>query len=162
MAAGDIKTAFGATTALTITLNGLASSATGARESTVVDNGTNLYLDALVTVIFELAAGSPANDKAVYVYAYGSEDGTNYTDNATGADAAITLRDPTNLRLIGVIACPDAGGLSYKSHPMSVAAAFGGRLPRKWGIVVRNYTGVAGESSGCSASYSGVYATVAQ
>jgi hypothetical protein len=59
------KQALGASAALTITLNSLASSATAARESTVVDNGTNLYMDALVTVIAKLAAGSPANDKAV-------------------------------------------------------------------------------------------------
>lgn len=154
----DLKLALAASSALTITLNSLASSATAGRESTVVDNGTNLYLDALVTVIAKLAAGTPANDKAIYVYAYGSEDGTNYDDPATGADAAITLRDPTNLRLIGVINTPDSGALSYKKT-FSVAQAFGGILPRKWGIVVRNYTGVAFDSTGCSASYSGVYAT---
>jgi hypothetical protein len=42
---------------------------------------------------------------------------------------------------------------------MSVAGAFGGRLPPKWGIVVRNYCGVTWHSSGCSAWYQGVYAT---
>lgn len=156
----DAKQAFGTSTALTITLNNLASSATAGRESAVVDNTTDKFLNALVTVIAKLAAGTPANDKAVYVYAYGSEDGTNFTDNVTGSDAAITLRDPTNLRLIGVIATPDSGGLSYKSHPMSVKAAFGGVMPRKWGIVVRNYSGVALESSGCSASFSGIYETI--
>lgn len=159
----DIKLAYGSSTNLALTLASLASSATAARESTVVDNGTNKFLDALVQVHVKLQTGTPANDKAVYVYAYGSEDGTNYTDNATGADAALTMRDPSNLRLIGMIACPDSGGLTYKSAPMSVAAAFGGVLPRKWGIVVRNYTGVAlSATEGDHAyRYTGVYQTAA-
>lgn len=138
----DLKIKFGTSTALAVTFASLASSATAGRESTVVDNTTNLFVDALVYLKIKLQTGTPANDKCVYVYAYGSEDGTNYTDNATGSDAAITLRDPTNLRLIGVIAMPDSGGLTYKSNPMSVAGAFGGLMPRKWGIVIRNYTGV--------------------
>lgn len=120
-----------------------------------MDNGTNKYLDALVEVIFELATGTPASDKAVYIYAYGSEDGTDFTDNATGTDAALTLRSPTNLRLIGVINTPDAGGLAYK-WVGTVAQAFGGILPRKWGLVVDNKTGVAAETTGCSASYTGI------
>jgi hypothetical protein len=157
----SIKAEYAASAAISITLNSLANSATAGRESAAVDNSSNKYLDALVRVEVTLAAGSPANDKTVYVYAYGSEDGTNYTDNATGSDAALTQRVPSNLRLIGAIATPDSGGLLYKSNPMSVAAAFGGILPRKWGIVVRNYSGLALHTSGHAASYTGVYATSA-
>lgn len=161
MAAGDIKQGFGTSTALTITLNSLASSATAGRESTAVDNSSTLYVDAHVTVIAKLASGTPGSDLCIYVYAYGSEDGTNYSDNVTGSNAAITLRVPTSLRLIGIINTPDSGALTYKSNPMSVATAFGGVLPRAWGIVVRNFTNVAFDSTGCSASFSGVYANVA-
>lgn len=158
----DRKLAYSSSTSLTLTLASLASSATAGRESTAVDNGTNKYLDALVQVHAKLQTGTPANDKAVYIYAYGSEDGSNYTDNATGSDAAITLRDPTNLKLLGVIACPDSGALTYKSHPMSVAEAFGGVLPRKWGIAVRNYTGVALSATEADHAYryTGVYETI--
>lgn len=141
----DIKTKYGtAGVAVTITLASLASAAAAGRESTVVDNTTNLFLDALVMLQVTLQAGTPANDKAVYVYAYGTADADTpiYPDAVTGADAAITLRDPTTLKLIGVIPTP-TGGVSYRSMPMSVAAAFGGVVPRKWGIVVRNYTGIA-------------------
>ena len=138
----DIKIKYGTSTGMTITLASLASSATAARESTAIDNTSNLYDDALVYVSCKLQSGSPANDKAIYIFAYGSEDGTNYTDNATGSDAAVTMRDPTNLRLIGIISTPDSGALTYKGGPFSVAQAFGGLMPRKWGIVVRNYTGV--------------------
>ncbi len=139
----SIKTAYASSANFTLTLASLASSATAGREATAIDNSSNLYLDAIVQVKVALQTGTPANDKAVYVYVYGSEDGTTYTDNATGSDAAITLRSPTVMTVIGVIPCPDSGALTYESQPMSVAAAFGGYLPRKWGIVIRNYTGVA-------------------
>jgi hypothetical protein len=116
-----------------------------------------------VVVQVKLQSGSPSGDKAVYVYAYGSEDGTNYGDNATGSDAAITLRSPSNLRPLGVILCPDSGALTYKSQPMSLADAFGGTVPRKWGIVVQNATGVTLSATGGdhAARYSGLsYQTV--
>ena len=78
-----------------------------------------------------------------YVYAYGTvDDGTTYSDTATGADAAITLSDPPNVRPIGVVSIP-VQNTQYKAGPFSVAAAFGGILPAKWGIIIRNYCGIA-------------------
>lgn len=138
----DILEKFGTTQDFTLTLASLASSATAGRESTEVDNTTDLYLDALVWVQIALTTGTIGSDKAVYVYAYGSLDGTLYPDTVTGADAAITLNDPTQLRLIGVINAV-AQSTTYKGGPWSVAAAFGGVLPPFWGIVVRNYTNIA-------------------
>jgi len=40
---------------------------------------------------------------------------------------------------------------------MSVASAFGGLLPARWGIIVHNQTGQTLKSSDCSAFYQGVY-----
>lgn len=156
-----IKLAYGTSTNLTLTLASLASSATAGRESSAVDNSSNLYIDALVQVKVALQTGTPANDKAVYLYVYGSEDGSTYTDNATGNDAAITIRTPTCLQIVGIIPTPDSGALTYESQPFSVAGAFGGYLPRKWGIVVRNYTGLtfSATESDHSYKYSGVYFT---
>ncbi len=155
----NVKLEFGTSTAITITLANLASSATAGRESTVVDNSANKFLDALVTVILNVITGVIVNDKAAYIWVYGSEDGTIYTDNATGTDAAITPEDPTCLRLVQVIPIPT----SLKAYEVvfSIAQAFGGVLPRKWGIVVRNYCGLALAATGSSASYSGIYETVA-
>lgn len=157
----NIKQAFGGDSSITCTLASLASSATAGRESSAVDNSSNLYFDALVRLDIKLQSGSPANDKLTYVFAYGSEDGTNYTDNATGSDAALTFRSPTNLRLIGTIAMPDSGALTYKSHPLSVAVAFGGILPPKWGVVIQNYTGVtfSATEGDHAKAYNGLYAT---
>ncbi len=151
------KIKYGTSTAITITLASLGTSATVGRESTAIDNTTNRFVDALVYVKIKVGDGTIANDKAAYVYAYGSEDGTNYPENITGSDAAYTQLAPTVLRLIGVIPLPTKQ-VTYKSQPMSVAQAFGGRLPRKWGIVVRNYCGIAltGTAGDHAASYTGI------
>ncbi len=154
----DLKQAFGSSTAITCTLASIAG-AGSARESTAVDNGTNLFLDVMVYLAIKLQSGSPSGDRAIFIYAYGSEDGTNYGDNATGSDAALTLRTPTNLRPLGTINCPDSGALTYKSGPMSLAAAFGGVIPRKWGVVVQNLTGVtfSATEGDHAKSYTGIY-----
>lgn len=143
--------------AITITLNSLASSAFTGRASTYVDNATNKFADALVRVNIAMpGSGTVANDRCCYVYAYGSADGgSTYDDGVTGSDASFTHTTPPNLRLIGIVNCPTNTG-TYRSPTMSVAAAFGGVLPERWGIVVRNYTGLTLNSSGNSAHYQGV------
>lgn len=161
----DVKTGFSATAqTLTCTLASLASSATAGRESTVIDNSSNKYLDALVMLQAKLQTGTPANDKAIYVYAYGTVDTTTptYPDKVTGADAAITLDDPHNVKLIGTLFAAAAGGLTWKGGPWSVAAAFGGVLPEKWGIVVRNFTGVtlSATEGDHKKLWQGIYSTV--
>ncbi len=137
---------------ITITLASLASGS--ARESTAIDNSSTAYLDAHVSVTCALVAGSPSGDAAIYVYAYSSEDGTNYSDNATGVDAALTMRNPTNLRLIYVLATPTSGGLTYRTPAIPLAPAFG-FVPRKWGIVVENKSGLALAASGNSVAFTG-------
>lgn len=157
----NIKEAFGGDSSITCTLASLASSTTAGRESTAIDNSSNLYVEALVRLHCKLQAGSPGADKTIYVFAYGSEDGTNYTDNATGSDAALTLRSPSNLRLVGTIATPDSGGLTYKSHPISLAAAFNGVMPSKWGIVILNTSNVtlSATEGDHAKAYNGMYLT---
>ena len=61
-------------------------------------------------------------------------------------------------KLIGVIPTP-TGGVTYYGGSWDVAAAFGGLLPEKWGIVVVNYSGLAIGSSGASANYQGINST---
>lgn len=155
----DVKQKFGtANQTLTITIASLANNS--ARESTEVDNTTNLFLDALVSIKVRSAAASTSATGAVLVYAYGSVDGgTVHTENATGVDAAITLTSPTNLRLIGVINVV-ANSTTYYGGPFSVASAFGGTLPAYWGIVLENRSGATLDGTGGnhSATYQGVLA----
>lgn len=131
--------------AITVTLASLANAA--ARASTAVDNTSNLFLDALVTVKVKSGAASVSANGFVNIYAYGSVDGgSSYPEAITGTDAALTLVSPTNLRLIGTINVV-ANATSYESEPMSVANAFGGVLPDHWGIVVENQSGAALDST---------------
>lgn len=156
----SVKNAYGSSTTITCTLASLADNS--ARECTAIDNGTNLYIDALLYLALKLQTGSPANEKGIWVWFYGSEDGSNYDDNATGSDAAVTMRAPTNLKGPYVIKTPDSGALTYKAV-ISVAQFFGGVLPRKWGFVVENQSGVAlsATEGDHTKTYSGVYQTVA-
>lgn len=144
---------------ITISLASLGNNA--ARESAFIDNSSNLYLDAMVQLSIALQAGTPSNDQLINVWFYGSENGSNYTDNATGSNAAITLRNPTNLRGPFIISTPTAGGLTYRAVIGSVAAYFGGVLPRRWGIVVENRTGIAFNATegNHAKSYSGIKLT---
>lgn len=154
-----IKEALAASAAIAITLDSLTSSSTVGRSSAVVDNSANLYLDALVEVKLVIPSGTPANDKAVYVWAYDSVDGSNYAEAVAGTDSSYTVDNPTLLPLLGVIPFTATGGVTRRSRAMSVASAFGGVLPAKWGIVVVNFTGLT-LSTGCAAIYSGLTATV--
>ena len=130
-----------------------------AREGTAVDNTSNVFIDALV-FFHDVKTGDTGVSASGYlnVYAYGTANGgTDYSDTCTGSDAAVTLTSPPNVRLIGIINAV-ASATTYRAGPFSVAAAFGGVLPDKWGIVVENKTGHhLDASAGGSAFYQGVY-----
>jgi|SRR6266478_478867 len=148
---------YASSAALTITLNSLATSTTVGRQATVVDNTGNLYDDVLLTVIISTSSSAIGSSKSVSVYVSGSEDGTNYDqdDAAMGAsDAGYTIGSPTNLKLAMVMSCPTSSKVYNKTT--SLAALFGGLMPRKWTIVVCNDTNQNLNSSGNSASYTGV------
>jgi len=148
------KPSYGASTAITATnLATLASSALAGWQSGAISNAADLALGILITVTVTLATGTPANDKTVYVYVYESEDGVNYGDNATGSEGTLTRRDPTNMRLIGTIATPDAGALTYKQTFIYAPSV----MPRKWGLYINNFTGLAFTTA--SASYTPVQGT---
>ena len=164
MATTTDKISYVATAAvITCTLNSLASSSTAGRGSAAVDNTTNLYDDALVEVILKTAATTtPANDKAGYVYIYGSADGTNYDGSSNenvGTDAAVTIDAPTNLKGPVVLVLLNSNA-SYKTS-FSVARFFGGVMPLKWGVVVQNFSGMVltGTPSDHSVTYTGIYYT---
>lgn len=153
----DVKSKYGSSGQnLTVTINSLAHD--GMRESAAVDNSADCFLDALVQVqIATNTAAASTDDKSVYVYAYGTSDGgTSYSGNASGSDAAFGT-DPQqigNCRLIGVVYAPSQNQI-YESDLMSVASAFGGVLPQRWGIIVHNRTGQTLKASDCSACYQG-------
>jgi hypothetical protein len=136
----DIKTKYASAASITVSLASLADHAE--RQSDVVDNSGNLYFDAHVQLKVK-TGGAVSEDKAVYVYAYGTTDssGLGYSGGASGSDSAFS-GTPANTKLIGIISTP-ASGTSYESDIISVAAGFGGTLPSKWGIIVENRSGSA-------------------
>lgn len=138
--AGDIKAKYGTSNqAITCTLASLANN--GARQSDVVDNSSNLFVDALVFIKVKSGGSGTSAAGVVNVYAVGTVDGgTTYTENAGASDAAITLTTPPNAKLIGSVNVV-ANSTTYYSGPFSVASAFGGQLPDHWGLVIENKSG---------------------
>lgn len=144
-----IELAYAAKVDMTCTLASLASSATAGRTTASESNSTAKSLEALVSGKFKTVAGTPANDKAIYIYAYASVDGgTTYTEGVGGTDAAFTMADPTNLVHVKTVNIP-AGNTSYPFGPFALSAEkFGGIMPEKWGFFIRNYTGLALSATG--------------
>lgn len=152
------KVAYGTSNqAITITITSLTS--TSLRQSTVVDNSSNLFLDALVMCKVKSNASSTSATGYVAIYGYGTADGgTTYDGGATGSDAAYTVDvTPPNLVLVGILNL-NANSTTV-ARTFSVATAFGGQLPQKWGIIVQNVTGATLDASVGSCWYQGVQAT---
>ena len=88
----DLKLSYPAASDLTITLASLASdtSLLTGRESAVIDNTANLYLDFLISG--KITAGtSPTAARSIEVWAVGSWDGTNWPDVFDGTESAETI-----------------------------------------------------------------------
>lgn len=137
--------AYGASTAMTITLTSLASSSTllAGRESTAIDNTATLAVDYLVGGKTKTGAGTPLAGQIEY-WAYGSYDGTTYSGGATGTDAGLTFAsEKTNLRLLYIQPTDTTASHSYEWGPYSIAQAFGGVVPKKWGVFVVHNTSAA-------------------
>jgi len=139
-------------TAITITLASLATSATqvAGRESTVVDNTSNLFMDAEVSGQITTGTSPTGGTISVYVYAPTKVVSSTFsypiatTTALTAADAAATFEaeQRNQLRLGAVIAPNTTSSRAYSVLPFSVAALFGGVMPLKWGLWVSHNTGV--------------------
>lgn len=121
------------------------TTATAAAESAAYTTDTTKNtIDALVRLTIVTPAFTPVAGSIINIYAYGSEDGTNYPGSLVtnevidGTDKVLTLSTlGNNLQWVGFIQCHTSGG-TFTSKPLSIASAFGGVLPRKWGIVIIN------------------------
>lgn len=150
----DFLLGYAPTQNLTLTITSLANGS--ARASTVVTNSSG-YADALVSFRIKTAAASVDTRGSVGIFAYAStNNGGYYTEGATGTDGAITLSSPTNAAKVGY-ANANVVSTTYDIGPFSVADAFGGVLPQKWGIIFSNSTGAAIDSAVASGWYQPIY-----
>jgi hypothetical protein len=145
---------------ITITIASLGS--TSARESTVIDNTSNLFMDVKVQVKVKTNAAGTSATGAVNIFAYATADnGTTYSGGATGSDAAYTNNKDA---LIYLGSLPTVANATTYVSMFNLSRAFGyGGIPAKWGIVLDNQSGAALDATGGSHSavYQGINATVA-
>lgn len=162
----DIKIAYGASSALTITLASLASDIDlrGGRQATVIDNTSGLYTDILLSGKIK-AGTSPTAGRQIEVHAIAPLDDSSWPDAFGASDAGVTI---SSAEVKGVICNPVAimpitstTGAVYPFTGVSLATLFG-TLPPKIAIWVVHNTAVALDSTGGNHALSmkPVYATV--
>ena len=158
---------YGTNTAITLDLSSLATSATwiAGQESGEIDNTSNLFVDAIVNVKGVTGHASTANTvgQEIRIYCWGADiSSATYAvvDNLDGTTSAETLTATLtqNLRLAGAAAAVvTTAALVYHFQPFSVAALFGGIMPRYWGLfVTHSFAGALGASNNSLFSYSGI------
>lgn len=142
-------TNYSSNTTITMDLANLASSSTfvAGRECSEVDNTTNKYVDAIVSGKISVGTTPTANTQInVYVWGADTSLGTTALDTLDGTDSAETLTNTgilANLRLGAVLTVlATTSDIAYLVLPFSVAALFGGVMPKFWGLFVAHNTGV--------------------
>lgn len=143
----DIKIYYGTASDATITLASLASDTNllAGTESDAIDNSTTLALDYLISG--KVTAGtSPTAARSIEVWAVGSWDGTTWPDvfDGTSSTETVTSADikAATCRLLSAMATANTSDRTYFFGPVSVAAVFGGVVPKKFVIFVVHNTGV--------------------
>lgn len=164
----SVKTAYAAGAAFTLTLNSLGSSSTllAGRASTAVDNTASLYLDYLISGDVKMGT-TPTTATFVEVWAYAIRgDDTNYPLSITGTDAAFSMPSfgskQSGLAKLGSIYVDlTTTGQVFDFATTSLAGAFGGSCPSKFGLfVVHNCGAALDAAAGGTFWYKGVYDTV--
>jgi hypothetical protein len=147
------KIAYGASTAITITLASLASSSgfTGAREGTALTNSATLYDDVLVSGKITVGTSPSANTQIQVYVAAALDDTPTWPSSLTGADAAYTIASVGQggfLRLGAVLNVDSASSNIAYAFAFPVAQLFGGVMPRDWTLVVTHNTSTALHATG--------------
>jgi hypothetical protein len=144
----DVKLNYPAASDATIGLASLASDTNllAGRESTAIDNSSNLYLDYLISG--KVTTGtSPTTARSIEVWAVGSWDGTNWPDVFDGTDSAETITSANHkasiCRFVASMSTDATSDRTYHFGPVSMASVFGGTLPPKFVLFVVHNTAVA-------------------
>lgn len=140
--------------AITIAPENVASSSSfvAGVESDAVSNATNKYVDALVSGFWTCGTTPTANTQ-VNIYVYAQHDDTpTYQDVFDGTSSAETVTSAGVLsgvvKLLGTLTVDaTTSNRAYYLAPTSVAARFGGVLPKRWGLFIAHNTGVNSNST---------------
>lgn len=164
----DVKNAYPASADLTFTsLASLATSSTflAGAESALYDNTSSLYRD--VRLSGKIVVGtSPTTSTEIRVYVVAEQKDGTWPDVIDGSDSAKTwtsagIRDAAAVLAIAIRVDATTSDREYAFDAGSVAALFGGVLPRKFVVFVAHNTAVNLKSSGSVVSVSPVYETIA-
>ena len=163
----DLKTKYPSASSvdLTIDLASLATNAQGVylagRASTAVDNTTTQDLDHLLSGVIVTGGTAPTVSRSINIYGYAASSTAagvpTYPDSITGTDAAKTMTSAnvqnSALRFVASITIDATASRAYAFAPVSMAAVFGGVLPKFWGIFVAHDTAQALNATGHKLSY---------
>lgn len=143
-------------------LYGLVSHATNGSQSNVVSSGTSNNITG-ITCNLDISLPSVTTATAstkVDIYVWGSNDDAGYPGNSTGTEVItgsaglITLSGVANnsLKFAGVATCPanTTAAVVRLDFPVHVSLGF---IPRRWGLVFINNTGVTLPNTGHVAEY---------
>lgn len=152
-----VNVAYAAEATLTIGVASLGSSSTfvAGRESTVVDNTSNKYDDAILFGKIQCGT-TPTVSTQILVYVFAAPgDSATYPDVMDGTDSAETLTSvgvgKGFLKLAAVLDVDsNTSDRDYPFYVGSVAQVFGGVLPPRWALFVTHNTGVALNATGGS------------
>lgn len=144
-----ITPSYAASATITISPASLATSSTfvAGRESTVVDNSSNKYDDALFSGKVTVGT-TPTINTQILVYVFAPMDDTpTYPDVMDGTDSAETITSAGVGRgFLKLAASLDVDATTsdrvYNFGPVSVASLFGGIMPKFWSVFVAHNTGV--------------------
>lgn len=147
------KTEYAASAAVTISLASLASSATfvAGRESTLVDNTSNKYLDYQLSG--KITTGTtPTVNTEIRVYVVGIMEDSTWPDVFDGTDSPETVTSTYILDGLCALAArlqvSASSDIAYPLRNISVRALFGGVLPKKFVVFVSHNTVVALNATG--------------
>jgi len=139
-------TTYGTRAALTITLASLGNGSY--RESTEVDNSTDKAVDGVLHG--KITTGTtPTSGNTLTIYLAGSDGTTARVGNLTGTDSTITpAGEQTQFEIARIIPIDGTSNHTYEVYVGSIAALFGGVMPKKFSVIVLNGSGVALNATG--------------
>lgn len=167
MASGDLKLVYASSSDQTVTnLHSIATSSTYVNgwESGAIDNTSNLYTDYRITV--KITVGTTLTAAQIRVFLAGMLDDSTWPGNLDGTESTEgpfftdTEMQDAWMRLAGFTVTDTTNSDVYYIEIPSVAAVFGGNLPKKFVVCIAHATNANLAASGNQVTIVGSYANI--